>query len=85
MATIIDKINKIICESSPYGSTELTFNTWWGRTNQIYINNEGEVLWSPCVEFPTGSIMTEDEIAEAKNRGYVFIPWETTKPKGFYN
>ncbi len=72
---LLSRIDKIICESSPYTSTELTFNTWWGRTTQVYLKGN-EVLWSPSWEFPTGSIVTEDDIDEMRRRGYVIIPWE---------
>ena len=71
---LITKIDKVLCEDSPTSSTENHIN-WWGRTTQIYLSPNNEVRWSPSWEFPTGSVMTEDEVAEAVRRGYVIIPW----------
>lgn len=67
---ITQKIETILCEAS----TEL-FHNWWGRTTQLYIR-DGVVLWSPSWEFPPGTEMSEEDIDEARRRGYVIIPWK---------
>lgn len=71
---LINKINKLLCEDSPTSSTELHWN-WWGRTTQIYLSPQNEVRWSPSWEFPPGYVMTEEEVDDARHRGYVIIPW----------
>ena len=73
---LINKIDKLINEQSPESSTELTFNNWWGKTTpQIYLSPQNEVRWSPSWEFPPGTIMTEEEVDDARLRGYIIIPW----------
>lgn len=71
---LIAKINSIISIDDINESLETWLN-WWGRTTQIYLSPNNEVRWSPSWEFPTGSIMTEEEVDEAKRRGYIIIPW----------
>ena len=71
---LIAKINKVLCDSECNESME-TWMNWWGRTTQIYLSPQNEVRWSPSVEFPPGYIMTEEEVFEAKRRGYIIIPW----------
>lgn len=75
MNDILEKISKILMEStsSTTGSSELWFGAW-SRPNQIYLRN-GKILWSTCLEYPTNSMMDEDDVQRARSLGYTIIPW----------
>ena len=72
---IVNRISKLICESSPYGSTETGFHWWWNMEKHIYYNiKTNEVLYSSHTNFPTGSFLDEESMTTAKEQGFTLIP-----------
>jgi hypothetical protein len=66
--------NKIDEASGAGTSYEMMWNTFWSKKSPlIYVNNEGEVLWSNSHEFPAGTPMVGEVRRDAQARGYIIM------------
>jgi len=64
-------------ESSGAGTSYEMMNFWNKRSPMIYVNNDGEVLWSNSHEFPAGTDMVGDVRHDAQARGYIIMDMDT--------